>query len=623
MINKIALRIQDLLALALALFSLYTAMFGVFTDVIQRSAHIMFVLAIVYLNVFKNNESKGVWPVVEKTISVFLAIVSLIVFGYTVFTYQQLAETFGRLNQIQIMLGFFAVLLVLEGVRRTAGPPITIISSIFFLYALYGNYFPGIFRHRGYSLTRVITHLYASANGLFSTPLGTSATIIIIFVIFGAFLDVTKGSNFFMNISFALTGSKKGGPAKAAVVASAMMGMVSGSASANVAATGVYTIPLMKKTGYKPEVAGAIEAVASTGSQMTPPIMGAGAFIIAETLGLSYGTIAASAIIPALFYFTSVFIMVHLEAGKAGLRGLDSKTLPNVKATFIDYGHTIVPLVILIIFITLGYSAMYTGFYAIIASVIVSVLRKTTRVTPVQIVSALVKGAKKILPISCACAAAGIVTGCISITGLGLKLSNMIIQLSGGHLIVALILTSISVIILGMGLPTAPAYILVAVLVVPALTQLGVPVLAAHLFIFYGACISSITPPVCMAAFTAASMAQSNPMKTGLIAFKLGIVALIVPFFFVYEPALIGVGSISQIVVAIITGLIGCFGLSLFVQGYFITKISPVIRLMALVGGLISIYPGFLTDIVGLILIAIVVSVQKYIFGPKNTERVI
>jgi len=623
--DKIIRTILDVFCLALAVFSLYTASVGVFTDVIQRSAHLMFAMVIVFLNSYIKDSDKS--SMISKIFTILLAVLSFFVFFYTAFNYTAMAESYGRLTQYQLIIGAIAIFLVLEGVRRAVGKPIAIIGLVFLVYALFGNYFPGILQHRGYSFARLITHLYASAAGLFSTPIGTAATIIVMFVMFGSFLDATKGSKFFIDIALAITGNKKGGPAKTAVVSSALMGMVSGSASANVAATGVYTIPLMKKTGYKNKVAAAFEAVASTGSQITPPIMGAGGFIIAETLGVSYGTVASAAIIPAILYFVSVFIMVDLEADKNGLKGMDPSELPSAKKTLIDYGHTIIPLILLILFIISGHSAMYTGLYAVVSSVVISFLRKTTRIGLKEIIYALIKASKRVITISCVCAAAGIIIGVISLTGVGLTISSLIVKLSGGILLLALFFTLVVTLIFGMGLPTAPAYIMVAVLVVPALKQLGISDLAGHLFIFYGACISSITPPVCMAAFTAASLADSDPWQTGFMAMRLGIVAIVIPFFFAYEPALIGIGALGQVTLAVITGIIGCLGLAFFVQGFFLGYISWPFRVLALIGGLLSIHPNLTTDVLGLICISTIILFQiwkkKQFISSDNSNSIL
>lgn len=467
------------------------------------------------------------------------------------------------------------------------------------MYALFGKYLPGSLWNRGYSWTRIVKTLYVSSAGVFSTPLGTASTIIIMFVIFGAFLEATRGSELFMDIAFALTGKSIGGPAKAAVVSSALVGCISGSASANVATTGVFTIPLMKKAGYSPEYAGAVEAVASTGSQIMPPIMGSAAFIIAETLGIPFKAIIAAAIIPALLYYISVYFSIHYESSKRGLTGMDAKDIPDARKTLRKYGLSIIPLFVLIAMIVMGYGAMYTALFATSFAIALSFVNKNTRMSFKTIVYSLIKGCKGVMSIATACAAAGCVIGIISLTGLGLKLSSLIISISGGRLIVVLLLTEVALFVLGMGLPTAPAYMLVAVLVAPALTQLGVPELAAHMFVFYGACLSSITPPVAMAAYTAAGIANASPIKIGMLAVKLAIVTYIAPIFFVYSPELIGIGTPSQIILAFISGVIGCFGLSIGIVGYFKTKLHPLMRVLTIGAGLMCIYPGIWTDSVG------------------------
>ncbi len=590
--------IQNLLALGLGVFSIYTCATGLWTDVIQRSTFMAFVMPLVFLNAFtKKREEYGV---VMKATGALFAVLSAFVFAYTAVNYSKMGTTYGSMPVSYLVIATLGVLLVLEAARRMMGPAISIIAAVFILYGLFGNYLPGVLNSRGYNWTRIVKTLFISSARVFSTPLGTAATIIIMFVIFGAFLEATHGADLFMDISFALTGRSTGGPAKAAVVSSALVGCISGSASANVATTGVFTIPLMKKAGYPAYYAGAVEAVASTGSQIMPPIMGSAAFIIAESLGLSYRTIALAAIIPALLYYISVFFSVHFESRKRGLTGMEESEIPDAKAALKKYGLSILPLVLLILMIMKGFSAMYTAMYAIIAAVILSVFSKNTRMSPKQVVETLIKGCYGVMSIATACAAAGCVIGMISLTGLGLKMSSLIIRMSGGHLIVALLLTMVALFILGMGLPTAPAYMLVAVMVAPALTEMGVPELAAHLFVFYGACLSSITPPVAMAAYTAAGIANDSPIRIGVEAVKLALVTYIMPVFFVYAPALIGQGTVSEIIFALASGVLGCFGLSIGVVGYFKDRLNPVFRALAIGGGFLCIFPGTLTDVLGL-----------------------
>lgn len=610
--------IQNVLALGLGIFTIYTTMFGLWTDVLQRSTFLAFVMPMLYLNAFtKKHKEYGKFM---KATGAILAVLSAFVFVFTTLNYTKMGTSYGTVPFIYLLMGGLAVGLVLEGSRRMLGPAISIIAIVFILYARYGNYFPGALQNRGYQWSRIIKSLYISSSGIFSTPLGTAATIIIMFVVFGAFLDATRGGDLFMDISFALTGRKIGGPAKAAVVSSALVGCISGSASANVATTGVFTIPLMKKAGYPAHYAGAVEAVASTGSQIMPPVMGAAAFIIAETLGLSYRTIAAAAFIPALLYYISVYFSIHFESRKRGMTGMDEKDIPDAKSSMKKYGHTIIPLVVLIGMIVLGYSPMYTALFATFGAIIISTFRKTTRLSPKGIVMALIKGCRGIMSTAAACAAAGCVIGIISLTGVGLKLSSFIIQMSGGHLIIALLLTMVALFIMGMGLPTAPAYMLVAVLVAPALVEMGVSELAAHMFVFYGACLSSITPPVAMAAYTASGIANDSPIKIGFTAVQLAIVTYIMPLFFAYEPALIGQGSLPNIALAMISGIIGCFGLSISTVGFFSRKLNILIRIILFAASLLCIYPGYITDVVGYAVI-IIITGYEVIMNKKDQAK--
>lgn len=593
----IAKYLQDGLALCLGVFTIYTCITGLLTDVIQRSMFLGFLMPMVFLNAFTKKRRE--YGVIMKTTGAIFAAASMFVFFFTAANYTKMGTSYGTIPTLYLVVGTLGILLVLEAARRMLGPAISIIAGVFLLYALFGNYLPGALQNRGYTWSRIVRSIYISSAGVFSTPIGTAATIIVMFVIFGAFLEASHGSDLFMDIAFALTGRSTGGPAKAAVVSSALVGCVSGSASANVATTGVFTIPLMKKAGYPPYYAGAVEAVASTGSQIMPPIMGSAAFIVAETLGVSYRTVAAAAIIPALLYYISVFLSVHYESRKRGMHGMDPKDIPNAWISIKKYGLSLAPLVLLVVMIVMGYSAMYTAMYAIGAAIVIAELRKDTRISPVNIVKTLIKGCKGVMSIGSACAAAGCVIGVISLTGVGLKLSSFIIRLAGGHIIIALLLTMIALFILGMGLPTAPAYMLVAVLVAPALTDMGVPALAAHLFVFYGACLSSITPPVAMAAYTAAGIANDSPIKIGVQAVKLALVTYIMPIFFVYAPALIGQGTTAEIVLAMVSGVVGCLGLCMGTVGFFRAKVHPILRLAAFGGGLLCIFPGTVTDLLG------------------------
>ena len=617
----LATKAQNVLAFCLGLFTLYTCFAGLLTDVIQRSTFLAFVMPMVFLNAFTKKRKQ--YGKVMKITALVFAVLSAAIFAYYAFNYERIGMVLiqvGKLPQFELILCICGILLVLEASRRMMGPAISIIAIVFIIIALIGGKYLPFLHMRVYTLNRVVRELFVSSAGVFATPIGTACTIIIMFVIFGAFLEANHGSDVFMDIAFALTGRSTGGPAKAAVVSSGLVGCISGSASANVATTGVFTIPLMKKAGYDPVYAGAVEAVASTGSQIMPPIMGSAAFIIAETLGLPFRTIAAAAIIPALLYYISVFLSVHYESKKRGLVGMAKEDIPNAWITVRKYGLSLIPLVVLITMIVMGYGAMFCALIATGVGIFLSwfykipeviriarenklstgkVLLEVVKITLVKDIKSLVKGCKGVMSIATACAAAGIVIGVLGFTGLGIRLSGFIVNLSGGHLIIALILTEIALFIMGMGLPTAPAYILVSTLVAPALTRMGVPELAAHLFVFYGACLSSITPPVAMAAYTAAGISGASPIKIGVQSVKLAIVTYIAPIFFVYAPQLIGQGSIGSIIMAMISAIIGCLGLSTGVVGYFMAKMNPVFRFVAFGCGLCCIFPGIVTDVIG------------------------
>jgi len=470
----------------------------------------------------------------------FLATLAILVGGYILVFMDDIIARVALPTTMDLVMGAICIALVLEMTRRVVGLPMVIIAIVALLYAYFGDLIPGIMGHRGFSIRRIIDHLYLHMEGIYGVPLGVSATFVILFIIFGAFLQATKTGDFMMNIANSVAGGARGGPAKIAVVASALFGTVSGSAVANVAATGAYTIPLMKRIGYKSHIAAAIEAVASTGGQLMPPIMGAAAFVMAELTGISYLTIMVAAFLPALLYFITVQIAVHLIAVKTGLRGLNKNEIMSFKKVLIEGGHLIIPLVVLMYFLAvLRMSPMFAAFWSIVTAVIVSSLRKWSRMNPKALIEALEMGSKGALTVIAACACAGIIIGVITLTGLGLKFTGIIVDFGGGSVILTLLFTMVACYILGMGLPTTAAYIMVAVLAAPALIMLGVPELAAHLFVFYGALLSAITPPVALAAIVAAGIAGADQMKTAFISMKIGLMLFMLPFSFIYIPWLL------------------------------------------------------------------------------------
>ncbi len=599
-------KVRNVSAILLILFSLYTAAFGVFADVIQRGVFLMLAFIIIY----SGEAAKKDKPWYQRAISVVLLIVSAASVANLVINFEKIAVSLGAITTFELVLGIMLIVCLLDATRRIIGWPIVIIAGFFLAYAYFGKYFPGGMWHRGFSVPRIISHLYLGSNGVFGTPMGTCATLVIMFVIFGSFLDVSGGGKFFMDIAIAATGKSRGGPAKAAVISSALMGTISGSAATNVVTTGTFTIPLMKRIGYQPHVAGAIEAVASTGGQLMPPVMGAAAFIMAELLGMPYYTIALAAVIPSILYYTAVFAMVHFEAVRTNIQGLTDDEIPNVKKVWRNNWHTLISVVVLIVFLAMGFSAMRAALFGCISALGCSYFRKHTRVSLQGLYKAFLSSAENVLTVATACASAGIIIGVVSQTGLGLKISGLIVSLSGGNLIIALVMTMIALIILGMGMPTAAAYILVATLVAPALINMGVLPLAAHMFVFVGAILSAITPPVALAAYAAAGIAKANPMKIGYTAMQFGIVAFIIPFFFVYQPALLWQGRLPDILLALLSASVGCVALAIGIEGYFIRKIRPFMRIVMIAGALAMIYPGWVTDLIGACSIAAVVLPQ-------------
>lgn len=593
-------------ALLISLFALYTATFGARMDTLQRGAVMLLVIIVIYGKVLAKAETH--WA--DRIFSVLMMIAGVASTLYQIINYRKVAENLGNISDVELLLGILLVVALLDCTRRTIGWPIVIISCIFMAYAYFGPYLPGMLRHRGYSITRIVSHLYVGTNGIFGTPMGTAATVVIMFILFGCFLEATGGGKFFMDIAIALTGRTRGGPAKAAVISSALMGTISGNAASNVVTTGTFTIPLMKETGYKAHVAGAIEAVASTGGQIMPPVMGAAAFIMSEMIGLPYRTIALAAVIPSVLYFGSVFCMVHFEAIRCDIHGISEDKIPDFKKVWGQNWHTLICVVVLIATLMGGFSTMRSALYGIVVAFACSFLRKHTRLTGKSLLQTLIDAGDGLVTVAIACACAGLVIGSISLSGLGLKLSSMIMMLANNNLLLALVLTLIALIILGMGMPTAAAYIMVATLVAPGLMDLGLSALSAHMFCFYGAVLSAITPPVALAAYAASGIAKANPMKIGFTACRFGIVAFIIPFFFAYQPALLFVGSGGEITLAFFSAVLGVVGLSAAMQGCFIYPMPVVPRVILLAGSLCMIYPGALTDVIGLAVLVVLLTPQ-------------
>ena len=521
---------------AMSLFHLATAGLVTMPLAIQRAVHLTFsITAVFILYPATRRGAKDRTPWYDW----LLAAAGFSVIGYIVVFFNEISRRGANPTDMEIYLGIAAIVLIVEGGRRIVGNVLPCLSIIFLAYCYFGNYVPGIFQIRGYSLSRIIQHMYLTPEGIFGLALGVSATFVIVFIIFGAFLSHSGGARFFNELALAVAGGRPGGPAKVAVVASGLLGTISGSSVANVATTGAFTIPLMKRVGYQPYYAGAVEACASTGGQLMPPIMGAGAFIMGEFLGIPYLTIAGAAVIPAFLYYAAIFTNVHIRARKKGLQGLPKEQLPALKEVMRADGHLVIPVIVIIATLLMKYTPLRAGFIGVISVIVVSSLKKNTRMSFATIFKALEDGARGALGVAMACALVGFIVGTSSLTSLGLTISNNIIEIAGGNLLLTLVMAMCACIILGMGLPTTANYIVCSTIIAPALIGMSVMPLAAHLFVFYFGIMADITPPVCLAAFTGAGIAGASPSKTGFTATRIAIASFMLPYCFVYNPMLL------------------------------------------------------------------------------------
>lgn len=595
-------------SLLLILFAVYSAAFGVFPPIIQRSVHLGLVLLLVYIQASAMHaEGTPGW---RKVFTLSIGAVAFCAVIYQTVFYDEVVSRYGAITGPEEVLATIAIVLVLDATRRVIGWSMVVLALCFLAYAFWGNVLPGALAHRGYGLDRVLGEVYLGGTGLFGAPLGVSATYVIMIVILGALLESTHASNALMDVAVALTGRSRGGPAKAAVVGSSLMGMISGTAVANVLTTGTISIPLMKRAGYRGHVAAAIEAVSSTGGQLMPPVMGAAAFLMADIIEKPYSDIAIAAIIPAALFYLSVFATVHVEALKTGVKSLREDELPSMRRALLDYGLVLLSIPAFVLFLSLGYSVMYASLWAIVCLLALSLIRKASRMGLKDIGTTCLSVAIAILPVATATATAGIIIAVVTLTGLGLKFSSLIVSLSGGNLIFALVLTMASSLVLGMGLPTAAAYILVATLAAPALVDMGVSLLAAHMFVFYSAMLSAITPPVALAAFAAAALSKENPMLIAVTAVKYGVVAFLIPYFFVLNDQLLGYGSVIEVGSAFITASIGAVALACATQGWWLGRMPLVLRIVLFASALSLIFPGMETDLIGLAGITFVGFVQ-------------
>ncbi|GFZ85852.1 C4-dicarboxylate ABC transporter [Compostibacillus humi] len=625
-----------ILLLAFSLFQLYTGAFGAYTAYIQRTIHLGFALSLIFLlfparrGTKKNKVAWYDW---------ILVILSIVVTGYWPVYYDTLVQQIGGIDGAQMVIGGLAILLVLEAARRAVGLPLVIIASAFLLYALFGPQMPGMLAHRGLSLQQLINTMFFTTEGILGTPLQVSSTYIFLFLLFGAFLVKTGVGLYFNDLALAIAGRRVGGPAKVAIFSSALNGTISGSSVANTVTTGAYTIPMMKRLGYRPNFAGAVEAASSTGGQIMPPIMGAAAFLMIEFAGVPYWDIAKAAVIPAALYFSGIWIMTHLEAKRIGLLGLPKEELPNKKEVFKKL-YLLLPIIAIVYFLFAGFSIERTAIYGILFTIGVSLFRKDTNLfldennkfTIRKLVDALTDGARTALGVAAATASAGIIVGVVTKTGLGLKLGNGLVDIAASItsspmplLFLTLMFTMITSIIIGMGSPTTANYIITSTIALPAIMALVdqyefvIPVLAAHMFVFFFGIVADITPPVALAAFAATGISGGEPIRTGFNAARLAIAAFIIPYMFILEPQMLMIDvTLTGVIWILITAITGMIAIGAGLIGFWYRKLYWFERIIAVITGLLLVYPEGNSDIIGLIVFVVMVAIQ---FMGRNSSK--
>lgn len=610
-----------LIGACMSVFQLYTGIFGSMEAFYQRTLHLFFAMVLVFM-IYDYKGKAGNRFKLWDSVYILLTVVTM---GYLLVQHDYLVS--GRfyyideLTGLQIVLGVVAIIVLLEATRRVVGPQLPIVAVAFILYSFVGDYMPGFLNHQGSTLGLFLDVQYLTTAGIFSTPIAISATYLFLFILLGAVLAETGFGVFLLDFSTALAGRTRGGPAKVAVVSSGLVGSISGSAVANVVTTGTFTIPLMKRVGYKPHFAAAVESAASSGGQIMPPVMGVAAFLMAEFTGIPYIEIVKFGLLPGILYFLAVLFMVDFEAAKMGLKGLPKEELPNLLKT-LRRTYLALPLVLLIALLILGYSPNFAGSFAIVLAFVIGFFDKENRFNAGKVVNALASGAKQSLVVVLSCATAGIIVGVVGLTGLGANFTRIVVDLAGGSLALALFFTMITGIVLGMGLPTGAMYVIQVALIIPALIEMGLPVYSAHMFVVYFAAISMITPPVCLASFAAAGIAGCDAMKAGWTGMRLGAAAYIVPFIFAYEPALLLVGSFDRVLLAAVTAIVGIYLLSAGLQGYFLKRINLLQRVIAIAASLVLIKPGLYTDLLGFALLALLVIwqlIEKRASGGKSS----
>lgn len=630
-VKGIVAGIVFVLMLAFSLFQIYTGIFGEYTAYIQRTVHLGFALSLVFF-LFPINKKirKSSLPWYD----IILILLSIAVCAYWPLYYDELVQQIGTITDVQLLIGGIGILLVLEASRRAVGLPITVIASLFLAYAYFGPSMPGMFAHRGLTIHQLVDAMFFTTEGILGTPLQVSSTYIFLFLLFGAFLVQTGVGNYFNDLAIGIAGKRTGGPAKVAIFSSALNGTISGSSVANTVTTGSYTIPMMKRLGYKKNFAGAVEAAASTGGQIMPPIMGAAAFLMIEFAGVDYWSIAKAALIPAILYFAGIWIMTHLEAKRMGLHGLPKDQIPKM-SVILKKLHLLLPILIIVLLLFQGYSIERTALLGIVSTIIVSAFMKETRINFGKFITALTEGARTALGVAVACACAGIIVGVVTKTGLGLKMGNGLVSIAASiapnvqiQLLLTLVFTMITSIIIGMGSPTTANYVITSTIALPAIIALNdtlpvaIPVLAGHMFVFYFGIVADITPPVALAAFAATGISGGKPIQTGVNASKLAIAAFIIPYMFVLQPELLMIDTnFFEIILILVTAIAGMIAIGAGLIGYWYYRLNWFGRIISLVGGGMMMYPGLYSDLIGFVIFAGMLLYQ-YFKGKSESQQV-
>ena len=577
------LRCAFFVCLCMALFHLYTAGIDLMQQQIQRAVHVGFMLVIIFLT----------YPIKNRRLAWLdlLCLAGAVAgTGYIVLFYDEVALRGGMIMRHEMILGLVTIALVLEAGRRVLGKALPILAIVFLLYCYFGNYAPGFMEIRGYSVQRIVQHMYLTGEGIFGVAIGVSSTYIFMFILFGAFLVSGGGAQLFNNLALAIAGRLAGGPAKVAVIASGLMGTINGSSIANAATVGTLTIPMMKKAGYTPEEAAGVEAISSTGGQFMPPIMGAGAFIMAEFLEIPYLTIAVAALLPAVLYYAAIFMHVHFIAKRNNIRGID--TGKRVWEIMRSDGYLLLPVVLIVVMLIMRYTPLKAAFWAIVAIYCLSLVTSRNRIGPKKLIHTLANGAKGAVSTASACAVVGFIVGTCSLTSLGVNFSINIIDLTNGSLLVTLLLSMMACLLLGMGLPTTANYIVTSTIIAPALIKIDPSLgLAAHLFVFYFGIMADITPPICLATFTAAGIAKANPTRAAIKAFSIALPSFFLPYLFIFSPDILLQGSIVNALLIAAFAICGIAGITAAVQGWLAVDLNPVLRLACLAGGVLCFIP--------------------------------